>query len=93
MAYFLDPVSEYCRSWSYILLTASMPRFFVDCFKSISLPELYTTVSSGMLSVHDGLSISEIVGIYLGKHKTTAHAHSGTHLFVGTVFLVGSCQD
>lgn len=50
---------------------------------------------SGMLSVrHDGLSISEIVGIYLGKHaKQVMRIFTIVLLiFVGTVFLMGPAK-
>lgn len=50
---------------------------------------------SGMLSVrHDGLSISEIVGIYLGKRvKHIMRIFTVVLLiFVGTVFLVGPAK-
>ncbi|RAV29581.1 carbon starvation CstA family protein [Sinomicrobium soli] len=50
---------------------------------------------SGMLSVrHNGLSISEIVGVYLGKHlKQLMRVFTIVLLiFVGTVFLVGPAK-
>ncbi|SFW23886.1 Carbon starvation protein CstA [Sinomicrobium oceani] len=50
---------------------------------------------SGMLSVrHNGLSISEVVGIYLGDHTKQAIRLFTVVLlvFVGTVFLVGPAK-